>query len=136
MPNILVVDDDTDFVETTRAVLESNGYQARSASGGKEALAMMREEKPDLVLLDMMMDHAFDGWCVSEAMFNDQDLIKIPIIIITGIAQTPHGGQFPTDQYLHTRDWIDKPVRYDALLEKIKLHLQGLPQPHSEVSRS
>jgi CheY-like chemotaxis protein len=92
---------------------------------------MMRQEKPDLVLLDIMMDHTLDGWCVSEAMYEDHDLMNIPIIIVTGIARTPHGGEFPTDQYLHAREWLDKPVRYDTLLEKIKLHLHGLPQPHN-----
>ncbi len=130
MPNILIVDDDADLVQTTRVILESNGYQVSSASSGKEALAMMRQEKPDLVLLDIMMDHILDGWCLSQAMLEDHDLISIPIIIVTGIARTPHAGQFPTDQYLHARDWIDKPPRYDALLEKIRLHLQRLPQPH------
>ncbi len=124
MPKILIVDDDADFIEATRAVLESNGYEVRKASSGEEGMALIREEKPDLVLLDIMMENILDGWYLSKAMLEDSDLIDIPIIICSGIIGTPHAGQIPTDEYLHARDWINKPVRFDVLLSKISKHIR------------
>lgn len=58
---ILIVDDDPDFTEVTRTVLRSKGYQVDTASAGIQALARMRQERPDLVLLDVMMDWPLEG---------------------------------------------------------------------------
>jgi CheY-like chemotaxis protein len=120
MAEILVVDDDPDFVEVTKIVLEANGYEVSSAADGKEALARMRQARPDLVLLDVMMAHVLEGLEVSKEMQADTRLAKIPIIMVSSITESPHAGEFPTDEYLPVDDWISKPVQPADLLEKIK----------------
>lgn len=120
MPRILIVDDDPDFVEITRMILEPKGYQVSSASNGEQALARMRQDRPDLVLLDVMMSHTLDGLEVSRQMQRDAKLSNIPIIMVSSIASSPHAGVFPTDEYLPIDGWISKPLQSDALLAKVR----------------
>lgn len=120
MARILVVDDDPDFVEVTRMVLEANGYEVASAADGKEALAKMRHDRPDLVLLDIMMAHILEGLEVSKEMQAEAGLKKIPIIMVSSITDSPHSGEFPTDEYIPMDAWISKPVQPANLLEKVK----------------
>ena len=120
MAKILVVDDDPDFVEITRIILEAHDYQVISAPNGEQALAKMRQDKPDLVLLDVMMSHVLDGLEVSKEMQADVELRKIPIIVVSSITDSPHAGMFPTDEYLPIDVWISKPVQPDDLLKKVE----------------
>jgi CheY-like chemotaxis protein len=119
MPRILVVDDDPDFVEVTRTVLEAKGYQVTTASSGENALLAMRKAVPDLVLLDVMMSSVLDGLNLSHAMNEDPALSKVPIIMISSIAESPSAGMFPTDEYIPIDAWITKPVQPDDLLKKV-----------------
>jgi len=120
MAKILVADDDPDFVEITRMILEANDYQVLSAANGEQALAKMRQDKPDLVLLDVMMSYVLDGLEVSKEMQTDAELRKIPIIMVSSITASPHAGMFPTDEYLPIDGWISKPVQPDDLLKKVE----------------
>jgi CheY-like chemotaxis protein len=76
---ILIVDDDPDFVEATRLVLESAGYQVASAADGDEGLLKAREEKPDLVILDVIMKTVLDGLHMSQEMANDPEQHSVPM---------------------------------------------------------
>lgn len=120
MTTILVVDDDPDFVEITRMILEANGYQVISAANGRQALAQMRQNRPDLVLLDVMMSHVLDGLDVTKEMQADVELRSIPILMVSSIASSRHAGMFPTDEYLPIDGWISKPVQPDDLLKKVE----------------
>ncbi len=124
MAKILVVDDDPDFVEITRLILESNNYEVISAHDSADALDKMHQEKPDLVLLDIMMTQILDGLTVPREMLTDPDLERIPIIVVSSITSSPHIGEFPTDEYLAVDDWISKPVQPGILLEKVKRYLK------------
>jgi CheY-like chemotaxis protein len=119
MARILVVDDDPDFVEVTRTVLEAKGYQVTAAASGEKALQAMRKEVPDLVLLDVMMSSVLDGLNLSHAMNEDPMLGKVPIIMISSITDSPSAGMFPTDEYIPIDAWITKPVQPDDLLKKV-----------------
>ena len=119
MPKILVVDDDPDFVEITRTVLEGNGYEVASAADGEQALQAMRADPPDLVLLDVMMSTLLDGLNVSHVMNEDPVLSKVPIVMVSSITDSPSAGMFPTDEYIPIDAWISKPVQPDDLLSKI-----------------
>ncbi|KPL20502.1 MAG: hypothetical protein AMJ93_11780 [Anaerolineae bacterium SM23_84] len=119
MPKILVVDDDPDFVEITRTVLEGNGYEVASAADGEQALQAMRADPPDLVLLDVMMSTLLDGLNVSHVMSEDPVLSKVPIVMVSSITDSPSAGMFPTDEYIPIDAWISKPVQPDDLLSKI-----------------
>jgi len=119
MSRILVVDDDPEFVEITRMILESEGYEIISASDGKQAMETMREDKPDLVLLDVMMSSVLDGLNVCHEMHDDPDLRDVPIIMVSCIITSPHAGLFPTDEYLPINAWISKPMDPELLIEKV-----------------
>ena len=119
MARILVVDDDPDFVEITRTILEANDYAVSTAANGDQALKAMREELPDLVLLDVMMSSILDGLNLSHVISEDPELRRVPIIMISSIADSPSAGMFPTDEYIPIDTWISKPVQPDELLNKV-----------------
>lgn len=119
MTRILVVDDDPDFVEITRTILEAKGYEVGTASSGAQALPAMRECIPDLVLLDVMMSSVLDGVNLSHAMHVDPVLRQVPIIMISSIAESSSAGLFPTDEYVPIDAWISKPFQPDDLLKKV-----------------
>ena len=124
MAKILVVDDDPDFVEITSIILENNGYDVVSASDSEEAIEKMRSEKPDLVLLDIMMSQPLDGVEVSRKMLEDGTLNKVPIIVVSSITDSPHLAEFPSNEYLPLDDWITKPAQPEDLLAKISKYLK------------
>lgn len=116
---ILVVDDDPDFVEITRTVLEKDGFDVISAANGEQGLLRIRNEHPDLVVLDVMMSSVLDGVNVSEAMREDKDLRQIPLVMASSIAQSEQADQFPTDEYIHIDAWLSKPVQPAELLSTV-----------------
>lgn len=116
---ILVIDDDPDFVEITRTVLEKEGYDVISAANGDQGLLRMRNEHPDLVVLDIMMSSILDGVSVSQAMREDEELRQIPLVMASSIAQSEHADQFPTDEYMHVDAWLSKPVQPAELLSTV-----------------
>jgi len=121
---ILLVDDDPLFVKATQLVLESSGYEVTTAKNADEALALMRAERPDLVVLDIMMDSILDGLYVSQVMFEDDELRKIPVVIVSSIASSQYASQFPTDRYLHAVDFLFKPVQPSDLVQSIQRFLR------------
>lgn len=117
---ILVVDDDPDFVEVTRKVLEKHGYEVITATNGEEGLAKTRQERPDLILLDVMMSNVWDGVHMSDQLAEDPYLKKIPVIMVSSITGTPHAAFFPTDALLSVDGWISKPIAPEGLVEKVR----------------
>jgi len=117
---ILVIDDDPIFAKSARAVLESHGYQVDTARNQEEALARMGQEKPDLVLLDVMMNWVLEGVTISQEMMSQKDLQHIPIIMVTSIRDSDYRGMFPQDQYLHINSWLDKPCPPETLLAEVE----------------
>ena len=119
MSKILVVDDDPDFVEATRMVLEAGGYQVVSAADGDEGLRRVRDERPDLVILDVIMTTVLDGLHMSQEMANDPEQHDTPILMVTSIANSDYAALFPTDEYVHIDDFVSKPIKPENLLEKV-----------------
>ena len=120
MDRILVVDDDPIFIKSTAVILEAHGYQVDRAQSGEDGLAKMKEQKPDLVLLDVMMEWILDGVSVSRAMMDQRELRRIPIIMCTSIRSSEYQGAFPQDEYLHIDSWLDKPCPPEKLVSEVK----------------
>ncbi|MFL7808408.1 MAG: PleD family two-component system response regulator [Anaerolineae bacterium] len=120
MSRILIVDDDPDFVEMTRIVLEQQGYEIDSASNGGEALQAIRADKPDLVVLDVIMSSILDGLSVTQELQDDPEHRDIPILMVTSIANTDYAALFPTDEYVHISAFMTKPIAPDELLSQVK----------------
>lgn len=117
---ILLVDDDPDFVEATRTVLESVPYEVIVAYDGDEGLEKVREERPDLVLLDIIMPTQ-DGFHVCEVLKSDPELWHIPVIMLTSLGQHLGDTTYSVQDgmMLEADDFIDKPVRPTELLARV-----------------
>ena len=116
---ILVVDDDPDFVEIMRTILESNDYQVVTAANGNQALSQVKAQRPDLMILDIMMSTVLDGLDVSEKLSQDPDARYMPVIMVSSIADTPYAHVFPMEQQPHMDAWLSKPVDPKVLLNKV-----------------
>ncbi len=117
---VLVVDDDPDFVEITRAILQAHGFQVESAAGGREAIEAMRRQPPDLVILDVMMRGATEGYDVSQMIQEDEKLAGTPVLMVTSIMDSSMSDQFPTDQYLPVDGFLTKPVNPQELVKRVR----------------
>lgn len=122
---ILLVDDDADFVEATKIVLESKPYEVIVASNGDEGLRKARQEKPDLILLDIIMP-VKDGFTAAEQLKKDPQLSQIPTLMLTGFAAKGTETSIPVSRgfALETEDYIDKPVSPEELLARVEKHLK------------
>ena len=122
---ILIVDDDADFVESTRIVLESKPYEVIVAVNGDDALRKASAEKPDLILLDIIMP-VKDGFTAAEQLKKDPNLAKIPVLMLTSYSTKGSGTEIPrgSGYSLDTEDYIEKPVTPQNLLAVIEKHLK------------
>jgi DNA-binding response OmpR family regulator len=124
MARILVIDDDPIFVKSTTAILEAHGYEVDSASNREDGLAKMNEQKPDLLVLDVMMDWVLDGVSISREMMAERNLRRIPIVMVTSIMDSEYRGVFPQDEYLHIDSWLNKPCPPDKLVAEVAKTLE------------
>ena len=116
---ILVVDDDPDFVEIMRTILEAHDYTVVTAANGDQAMCQVKAERPDLMLLDIMMSTVLDGLNVSEQLAQDPDAKYMPVIMVSSIAETPYAHVFPMEEQPHMDAWLSKPVDPKGLLSKV-----------------
>jgi len=119
-PQILVVDDDREIIRLLRASLEQAGYQVFVAYDGEMALHMLRRERLDLVVLDLMLPDR-DGWDVTRVMRNDASLADIPIIMLT--ARVEHYDRI-VGLELGADDYVTKPFHPGELLARIRAVLR------------
>ncbi len=121
---IMVVDDHPDLVEILRITLESKGFNVRCAYSGKELLAVLEKEKPDLILLDIMMPQ-MDGLEVLYRLKGNSDTASIPVIFLTAkvLYDDVIRGYNTGAEY-----YITKPFTNTQLLTGINL-LLGVPEP-------
>ncbi len=119
---ILVVDDDPDILDALSMILESQGYQVVTARDGVEGLANLKAEKPDLMILDLMMPK-MDGWAVCKEL-QDPRWAKyrdIPILILTSVREEASRRRYEleTGLELDVDDYVEKPISPDILLERV-----------------
>jgi len=121
MKKILLVDDDVEFCEATKLLLESRAYDVVLAHDGKEGLEKVRAEKPDLVILDVMMPE-MNGYDVCVVLKADQELKKIPVILLTAVDQALFKTTYTRVMGLITEadDYIAKPVEPAELVKRVE----------------
>ena len=124
---ILLVDDDVDFVESTKTILESKPYDVIVAGNGDEGLQKARKEKPDLIILDVIMP-VKDGFTAAEQLKKDPQLSRIPTIMLTAFAEKSKETSIPVSRgfTLETEDYIEKPVAPEELLARVEKQLKKL----------
>ena len=124
-PKILLVDDDLDFIDATKTILESKPYEIIVAYNGNEGLRKAREENPDLILLDIIMP-VEDGFTAAEQLKKDPQLSKIPVIMLTSFSSRGQATPIPRGRgfSLEAEDYIEKPVSPDELLDRVRQYLK------------
>jgi len=126
-PEILIIDDDPNFVIVIKPVMESKGYKVITACNREEAMKLLRKQKPDLILLDIMMEKMTDGFDICRRLKHDPEMKKIPILAVSSItAETGLRFSPETDgEYFEADDFMEKPVATTALLERVDKLLKG-----------
>lgn len=130
MAKILIVDDDPDMVLASRLCLERAGHHVIEANNGATGVEKIKSERPDLIILDVMMDTATEGFHLAlklrsrdpgseYAAYRD-----IPILMLTAIHSTTPLRFGPEQDYLPVDDFVDKPIDPDLLVRKVEALLK------------
>jgi len=125
---ILIIDDDVDLCDSLKALLEKAGYAALAATGRAEGMEKMKTERPDLLVLDVMMETWHDGFEMSRELKQDPQLRRTPILMLTSVEErtgmeVKSSAGDPT--WLPVDRFLDKPVEPDVLLTEIEKLLES-----------
>jgi CheY-like chemotaxis protein len=130
---ILIIDDDDDIAHALRLPLEAVGYSVTRASSGAEGLQKVKKIKPDLIILDVMMDSPTEGFHVSLTLRSPDPaseykaFSKIPLLMLTSIHTTTSLRFGPDQDYLPVDAFIEKPIEASDLLKKVREFLNKKP---------
>jgi CheY-like chemotaxis protein len=131
MAKILIIDDDPDIVYVARMCLEEIGHELIDAKNGMEGLKKIEEEQPDLIILDVMMDTATEGFQLALKLRNPDpksdwaQYSDIPILMLTAIHSTTPLRFEPDIDYLPVELFVDKPIDPEDLQNKVEWILSG-----------
>lgn len=122
MSKILIIDDDPDIVEAMKVVLESKDHHVTSAKDGESGLKKVRADKPDLIILDIMMETSDKGFDVARQLKWDKNYKDIPILMLTAIKERT-GLDFKNEAgdevWLPVDDYVEKPLKAQELIAKV-----------------
>jgi len=123
---ILIVDDDEAFVESNMDLLETEGYEVLSACDGASGLELAKKEKPDLMILDVMMGWSTEGFDISRKISQTPRLRGMAVLLVTGIAKEMQWPfqLFPDEEWLPVDKILEKPVPPERLLQEIAVALE------------
>ena len=126
MAKILIIDDDPDIVTAVRMTLESVGHNVIDAPSGKEGLVTLKTEKPDLIILDVMMETHTEGFQLALKLRSPDptseytEFKDIPILMLTAIHSATPLRFEPDVDYLPVELFVDKPIDPDDLIGKVE----------------
>ncbi|MCU0304876.1 MAG: response regulator [Thermoanaerobaculales bacterium] len=123
MPSILLVDDDPVFVEAMKAVL-STRYAVRTAADGEEAMASLAEQRPDLIVLDVMLTYPSEGYDLAATLKKNPDTADIPIVILTGVSRVFEVRSRLEKSWVDVESFHTKPPDFGKLIETIDRNLK------------
>jgi CheY-like chemotaxis protein len=128
-PYILVVDDDPDILDGILAVLESQPYRLQTARDGKRCLEMIEIERPDLLILDLLMPR-MDGFAVIRFLRENPEYDKLPIMVLTTVVEDASRRRYELETGLgmDVQDYIQKPVLPGELIRRVKRSLEPATQ--------
>jgi two-component system alkaline phosphatase synthesis response regulator PhoP len=122
---VLLVDDNPDFIDATKLVLETKGgYDVVVAYDGVEGIEQVKSQNPDIIILDVMMPNKH-GYKMCEELNADEKYRNIPIILLTAVASNVKDTEYTHRMGMETEadDYLEKPVDPDELLKTINFHL-------------
>lgn len=123
-PYIMIVDDDPDIIEGILMILETQPYKLATACDGKKCIEMIKEEAPDLLILDLLMPR-MDGWGVIRELRGEPRYANIPIMILTTVVEDASRRRYEleTGMAMDVQDYIQKPAKPEDLLSRVEKRL-------------
>jgi DNA-binding response OmpR family regulator len=120
MAKIAIIDDDPDIVEATTLLLESKGHTVVSAGNVDDGFALVEEQKPDLIILDVMMVEPDDGFYLASKLRKKG--YQTPIIMLTSIGKAI-GMNFVSHDKVPVNEFLEKPISPSILMDKVAHYL-------------
>lgn len=124
-PYILIVDDDPDILDGICTILETQDYRLETARDGVQCLELLGEEKPDLLILDLLMPR-MDGWGVIREMRSQACFSDVPVMVLTTVVEDASRRRYEleTGMAMDVQEYIEKPARPNNLLRHVEKLLQ------------
>jgi len=134
---LLIIDDDPDFVDGIKSILEKADYAVDVEHNPKDGLNRLHTEPPDLLLLDIMMGRGAEGIMIARKMRNDAELREIPVLIITGMREQI-AFLFPGEPvhpgFVSVDELVEKPVEPQFLLERVSTLIKASEERKAQKS--
>jgi DNA-binding response OmpR family regulator len=121
MATIAIIDDDPDILDASSLVLRAKGYEVITADNPDDGFNIVMERKPDLIILDVMMNEPDDGFFLAQKLRRKK--FNGPIIMYTSVSKSI-GMEFGASEIVPVDDFIEKPIAPDVLVDKVEKHLQ------------
>ena len=115
---VMIVEDDADFAESITMILESAGYRVESASGGEDCFALLKLNKPDLIIMDIMMNSLTEGFTIIYTLKSSEEYRSIPVIVVSAIVK--HTGFAVDTDFLQIETYLEKPLSPQSLLDNVR----------------
>lgn len=121
LPYILIVDDDPDIIEGILMILETQPYRLQTARDGKQCMEMIEEEKPDLLILDLLMPR-MDGWGVIREVRSNPKYATVPIMILSTVIEDASYRRYEleTGMTMDIQGYVQKPAKPTDLIQRVE----------------
>jgi DNA-binding response OmpR family regulator len=131
---VLIVDDDADFRTALSTFLEAQGYRVIQAGDGRQGLTLAKMERPDLILMDIVMTERTEGFFSVQEIRHSEELKDVPVFVLTSLySQEPDFQIAPETAWLAHDEFFHKPVDLTLLAERIRQRIGG---PEEKVDNS
>jgi CheY-like chemotaxis protein len=123
---ILITDDDPDILENLLTILGSRPYRLATARDGKQCLALIKQEQPDLLILDLLMPR-MDGWGVIRELRSDPEYADLPIMVLTTVVEDASRRRYELEVGLamDVQDYVQKPAKPAELIQRVEKLLRS-----------
>ncbi|BDQ03724.1 MAG: hypothetical protein KatS3mg036_0880 [Ignavibacterium sp.] len=117
MAKIAIIDDDPDILDASSLVLQSKGYEVITATNPDDGYKIIKEQNPDLIILDVMMNEPDDGFFLAQKLRREK--LETPIIMYTSVSKTL-GLEFAAGEMIPVDDFVEKPISPETLIDKVE----------------
>ncbi len=121
MELIVIIDDDPDILDASSLVLKSKGYDVLTTTNPNDGYKLIKEKKPNLIILDVMMDEPDDGFFLAQKLRKEK--VTTPILMYTSVSKAI-GLDFGKNEMVPVDDFVEKPISPEELVEKVTTLLQ------------